>query len=76
MSREVVRVFSEKSKSLQKVAQMLPESCPKVVSELLQTGFKVAGIQKWRQNGFRTSQTTKSGAGALRQPPLLLFVIF
>ena len=46
--------------SCQKVARMLPESCPKVVSELLQTGFKVAGMH----------QTTKKGGGRKAPAPL------
>ena len=41
------------------VVRKLPESCPKVVSEFLQLGFKVAGIPKWFQNGFKIQHMTK-----------------
>ena len=42
------------------------ESCPKLASEWLQIGFKVAGIQKWLQN---ITNNKPKGVGAKRPPP-------
>ena len=49
------------------------ESCPKLASEWLQIGFKVAGIQKWLQN---RPNYKRKGAGASRPPPLFCCVLY
>ena len=47
-------------------------SQPKVASEWLQIGFKVAGTQKWFQNGFKIGRQLTQAGGRFAPAPLSL----